>query len=127
MKKVPNNKYLGGLRKAFLDYYLLYIRCTTVIWSILFMSQLFANLNCLSILKPGLLFFVTLGNCAKLATPICLSFIRYSDPMVKKNVHRKLKFLRRCLLSDGRTTNQSLLISLRSSAEYEENYFDRLE
>jgi hypothetical protein len=38
---------------------------------------------------------VTLGNCAKLATPICLSIIRYKDPMVKAAVKKKLKGLKK--------------------------------
>jgi len=54
---------------------------------------LIISFNCTTWQNPALLWFVSIGNIAKLATPICLSIIRYKDPIIKDHVKNYLRKL----------------------------------
>jgi hypothetical protein len=46
---------------------------------------------------PGLNFFITIGNIAKMSTPIALAIIRSTrDPHINKRLVHRLQSLRRC-------------------------------
>jgi 1-phosphatidylinositol-4-phosphate 5-kinase len=45
-----------------------------------------AGLNCEIFFEDRLDIFITIGNTAKLATPIVLSIMRYKDPNIKKKL-----------------------------------------
>lgn len=79
------------MRKLFLKYYLSYVIATSIIWGILSFAYLFSGINCFHWRNPGLNFFLTIGNCAKLATAVVLSIIRYQDPIIKYNVKPHVK------------------------------------
>lgn len=81
------------MKNLFLKYYLFYVIATSVIWGILSGSYLIAGINCFNLYDPGLNVFLTVGNCAKLATAVVLSIIRYKDPIIKNNLKLQFKWL----------------------------------
>jgi len=71
-----------------LKYYFNYIVASCIIWSILAVSNLLSGLNCEYFQKRWLNSTISLGNAAKLATPIVLSILRYHDPTIRKKIMR---------------------------------------
>lgn len=69
-----------------MHYYKNYIIASCVIWSVLALSNFMAGLNCETLHKHYLMFFISVGNMAKLATPIVLSIMRYHDPTIKRKI-----------------------------------------
>ncbi len=63
-----------------------YIIASCVIWTVLALCNLMAGLNCEIFFEDRLDIFITIGNTAKLATPIVLSIMRYKDPNIKKKL-----------------------------------------
>jgi 1-phosphatidylinositol-4-phosphate 5-kinase len=77
-----------------------------VIWTTLAVSNVVSGLNCEYFHKPGLNISITLGNTAKLATPIVLSILRYYDPTIRTKIIR----LYRSLFKRERTHTQCLIL-----------------
>lgn len=78
------------MREDFLRYYFYYVVATSMIWTILALSNLLAGLNCEYFQNPSFNVVITIGNAAKIITPIVLSVIRYKDPTIKKKVRDQL-------------------------------------
>jgi 1-phosphatidylinositol-4-phosphate 5-kinase len=90
-KTVPDNPAFATQKKDFLNYYFNYILASCIIWTVLAISNLLSGLNCEYFQKSWLDASITLGNAAKLATPIVLSILRYHDPTIKKKIMRLIK------------------------------------
>lgn len=78
------------MREEFLRYYFYYVVWTSMIWTILASTNLLAGLNCSDFHNPSLNVLITIGNVAKIGTPVVLSVIRYKDPTIKKKVNDQL-------------------------------------
>lgn len=89
-KSVPKNQRFKKMREEFLQYYFYYVVSTSIIWSILALSNLIAALNCRFLHSPALNIIITVGNAVKIGTPIILSIIRYKDPTIRKKVGDQL-------------------------------------
>ncbi|KAL4506845.1 hypothetical protein ABPG72_001266 [Tetrahymena utriculariae] len=89
-KSIPNNQIFKKMREEFLRYYFYYVVSTSVVWTILAFSNLLAGLNCSYFQDPSMNVLITIGNAAKIGTPIILSIIRYKDPTIKKKVRDQL-------------------------------------
>ena len=84
--RVPKIEIFTQKRKEFLSYYFNYVVCTSIIWGIVTISNFVVAFNCLYIHNPLLNIFVTIGNAAKIFSPVVLSCLRYRDPTIKKKV-----------------------------------------
>ena len=99
-KYVPNEERFQKYREEFLNYYYKYVKACAIIWSVLAFCNITAVANCFSDDGgvAGLNIFLTIGNIAKLFTPLVLSFIRYQDPFLKMKVKRFLRKLKYWIL-----------------------------
>lgn len=73
---------------------MLYITFTSIIWSILAISNFIVGMNCTNWHLAGLNIFITIGNLSKLSTPLFLAKIRYNDPIIKKSLKIFISTLR---------------------------------
>ena len=87
-KHVPNEERFQEYREKFLNYYYKYIKACAIIWSVLAFCNIVAVINCNTTDGgiAGLNIFLTIGNIAKLFTPLVLSILRYQDPFLNKKV-----------------------------------------
>lgn len=101
-KNVPNNDKFKKIREEFLKYYFNYVVSTSTIWSVVAISTLIASLNCTNFQQPFLNIFLTLGNTAKICSPIVLSILRYKEPTIHKKVKSQLAVIKRffCIQSE---------------------------
>ena len=110
-KNVPDNQTFQKQKKDFLKYYFNYIVASCVIWTVLAFSNLLSGLNCEFFKKLWLDWAITLGNAAKLATPIVLSILRYHDPTIRRKI---MKVISRAF---GRTNKIDSHMSSTSDAD----------
>ncbi|CAD8107781.1 unnamed protein product [Paramecium primaurelia] len=95
-KAIPDDEKYKEIRDTFGKYYYRYIKGSCIIWTCEAISFTIAGFNCSYFHKGFLLIFITLGNSAKLCTPVVLSILRYNEPTIKDQVKRLWrKFWRR--------------------------------
>jgi 1-phosphatidylinositol-4-phosphate 5-kinase len=83
---VPNTEALISQKKSFMRYYFNYILASSIIWTVLAISNFMMYLNCAKLHLPLLNIFVTICTMAKVATPIVLSIMRYYDPSIRNKL-----------------------------------------
>ena len=92
----------------FLKNYNKYIICSTIIWAVYAFMNLAATIVQNSNSHPEHLIRIigTIGNIAKLSTPLVLTIIRYNDKAIKKTMKKLVYFWRS---DDSKTTNIDLI------------------
>ncbi|CAD8202343.1 unnamed protein product [Paramecium octaurelia] len=87
-KAIPDDEKYREIKDTFAKYYYRYIKGSCIIWTCEAISFTIAGFNCSYFHEGFLLIFITIGNSAKLCTPIVLSILRYNDPTIKDQVKR---------------------------------------
>ncbi|CAD8195769.1 unnamed protein product [Paramecium octaurelia] len=87
-KAIPDDEKYKEIRDTFGQYYYRYIKGSCIIWTSQAISFTLAGFNCSYFHKGILLIFITIGNSAKLCTPVVLSILRYNEPTIKDQVKR---------------------------------------
>lgn len=125
-KYVPNEERFRQYREEFLNYYYKYVKACAIIWSILAICNIVAVANCYS--KNGGLagfnIFLTIGNIAKLFTPLVLSFLRYQDPFLNTKVRRFFRKVKCWFLRKQATNtiiNEKFLMEEQKVGEIKKN------
>jgi hypothetical protein len=62
-----------------------------ILWTILAIANVVAFLNCQYIQDPKTNLFITIGNLAKLGTPLILPLVRLKDPSLQTKIFKKKK------------------------------------
>lgn len=85
---VPDDEKYLEEKNNFAKYYYRYIFASCIIWTTEAVCFSIAGFNCSYFHKGWLLIFITIGNTAKLCTPMVLSILRYNDPTIKKSIEK---------------------------------------
>ncbi|CAD8111637.1 unnamed protein product [Paramecium sonneborni] len=94
-KAIPDDEKYKEYKDTFAKYYYRYIKGSCIIWTIQAISFTIAGFNCSYFHQGFLLAFITIGNSAKLCTPVVLSILRYNDPTIKQQIKRLFRKLSR--------------------------------
>ena len=78
-------------KNKFINLYLTYIKANVLICGFIAISYFISSLNCVKMHEKKILFLISACNCAKILTPIILSYIRYKNDYLNLKIKEIFK------------------------------------